>query len=116
MDLKIYLINQEKRLELSSLDAVLHRQQEQKLHYWIDVQNPDATGLTELLSPLDPHPLVMERCLDRTTSSGVSPYENIVLIQLPERTAWDDLGRSLLSILCLSRLIITLHTRIVPAL
>ena len=116
MDTKTYLINQDKRLEPSSLDAVLHRQQERKLHYWIDVQNPDATGLAELLSPLEPHPLVMERCLDRTTYSGVSPYENIVLIQLPERTAWDDLGRSLLSILCLPRLIITLHTRIVPAL
>lgn len=44
MESKIYLINQDKRLESSSLDAVLHRQQERKLHYWMDVQNPDATG------------------------------------------------------------------------
>jgi len=116
MESKIYLINQDKRLESSSLDAVLHRQQERKLHYWIDVKNPDATGLTELLSPFEPHPLVMERCLDRDTSSGISPYENIVLIQLPERIAWDDQARSLMSILCLPQLIITLHTRTVSVL
>lgn len=75
--------------------------------FWIDVQDPESAGLSELLAPLALHPLILESCLDSTPRSRVAAHQKAMLIDLPTLRTWDDQAPSALSIVVLHGGVVT---------
>lgn len=109
MDVRVYSISQDKQLDTASIADFRQHRDDQQAYFWIDVLDPNPVKLTELLSSLALHPLIIDRCLDPEASALVAPYPETVFVHFPTMTSWDDLGRSFLSGLCLPRAIITIH-------
>jgi len=109
MDVRVRRIHPDKRSEISSFEEFLRHRQESEDSFWIDITAPSSAELNELLSPLELHPLILERCVDAAASSGVLHVGNCVLVQLALQANWDDPERRLISIACLPRSILTVH-------
>jgi len=111
MDVRVRRIHPDKRSKISSFDEFLRYRKESEGSFWIDVTAPSSAELMELLSPLEFHPLILERCGDAAASSGVLHVGNCVLVQCALQTKWDDPERRLISIVCLPSSIITVHAQ-----
>ena len=109
MDVGVRRIHPDKRSEISSFEEFLRHRQESEDTFWIDITAPSSAELNELLSPLELHPLILERCVDAAASSGLLHVGNCVLVQLALQVNWDDPERRLISIVCLQRSIVTVH-------
>jgi Mg2+ and Co2+ transporter CorA len=116
MEKKVYHLNENRYLEASSVPAILASHIDGESLHWFDIAKPDSVALTEFLSPLQLHPLVLEGCLDMEAGSRIAPYERSLFIRLPTQFAWDNPTQSFLSIICLPSSIITIHEASVPAL
>ena len=116
MDLKVLQLNENRYLEPSSVSTILASHIDGESHYWFDVAQPDPVALTEFLSPLPLHPLILEGCLDMETGSRIAPYKQTLFIKLSSQLAWDNPAQPFLSIICLPSSIITIHESSVPAL
>ena len=116
MDLKVFHLNENRYLEPSSVSTIFTSHLDGESLHWFDIAQPDPAALTEFLSPLQLHPLVLEGCLDMEAGSRIAPYERALFIKLPTQLAWDNLTQSFLSIICLPSSIITIHESSIPAL
>lgn len=116
MNLKVFRLNKNRHLGTSSVSAFYASQADGETLYWVDIAQPGPTALTEVLSPLQLHSLILEGCLEPTAGSHVAPYERALFIKLPAQLAWDNVNRFFLSIICLPRSIITIHDSSIPAL
>jgi len=116
MDLKVFHLNENRYLEPSSVSTIFASHLDGESLHWFDIAQPDPAALTEFLSPLQLHPLVLEGCLDMEAGSRIAPYERALFIKLPTQLAWDSPNQSFLSIICLPSSIITIHESSVPAL
>lgn len=114
MDLKVFLLNENKHLEPSSRTTFLDTFRDGKSYYWVDIQNPNSASLEEFLSLLELHPLVLEGCLDPAGTSRVAPYQQSIFIKFPVHLGWDIPGQSHLVIICLPQAVITVHERSIP--
>jgi len=109
MDVRVRRVHPDKRSEISLFEEFLRHRQESEDAFWIDVAGPSSAELKQLLSPLELHPLILERCVDAAASSGVFHVGNCVLVQLALQANWEDPERQLISIVCLPRSIVTVH-------
>jgi Mg2+ and Co2+ transporter CorA len=50
---------------------------------WFDIENPEPNELRKLLTPLDLHPIVLDRCLGKKNIPGVISFESEILVELP---------------------------------
>jgi zinc transporter len=50
---------------------------------WFDIEDMQPDELTRFLSPLNLHPTMLSRCLDRSDTPGVITYGKSVLIEYP---------------------------------
>ena len=116
MDKKVYYLNENGYLIASSVPKILNSHIDGESLQWFDIAQPEQVALTEFLSPLKLHPLVLEGCLDTEGGSRIVPYEQTLFIRLPTQLAWDNPAQSFLSIICLPSSIITIHEAAVPAL
>lgn len=116
MQVNVYSISQAKQLEPASLEDFEQHRNEPDRYYLVDVFEPDAKRLTDLLRQLSAHPLIAERCMDPKTTATVSPHRNLVFVQFPVLKSWNDFERSLLSVICFPRAIFTVRQTSVPAL
>ena len=116
MNLKVFYLNENKYLELSSQKSFLDSCRDGKSHYWIDVERPDPTSFVEFLSSQELHPLILEGCLEPVMTSHVAPYQQSLFIKLSTQLDWDSANQSFLSIICLPQAIITVHEESIPAL
>ena len=116
MNLQVFLLNESRNLETSSLEAFHATNTDGKSHYWIDIEHPDQAALSDFLYPLKLHPLIVEECLDLTATSRIAPYEHSLFIRLPVQLCWDIPYESFLSIICLSQTIISIHESTITAL
>ena len=116
MDLKVFRLNENRYLEPSSVSTILASHIDGESRHWFDIAQPDPAALTEFLSPLQLHPLVLEGCLDMEAGSRMAPYARALFIKLPAQLAWDNPTQSFLSIICLPSSIITIHKSSIPAL
>lgn len=116
MNLRVRRILADKRSQTSSFEEFLRDRDESEEFFWIDVEAPSSAELIELLSPLELHPLVLERCVGSVDSSGVLHLGNCVLVQFALQMKWDDCARRPISIICLPKSIVTLHAECLPLL
>ena len=99
MKVTAYQVTDDRHLASAEADAViLSKAADARPTFWIDVQDPESTGLSELLTPLALHPLILESCLDSTPRSRVAAHQKAMLLDLPTLRTWDDQAPSALSI------------------
>ncbi len=115
MKLKVFRLNAGRYLERSTVEEFLSSHGAGGTVFWVDVTGPEPDSLTELLSPLKLHPLIIEGCLDPSVGSRIAPYRRSLFIKLLTRP--DDAGalQSFLSIICLPRIVVTVHESPIPA-
>lgn len=116
MDKKVFVLNDQKKLEISTAEAFFSSERKNSEIYWADVQAPDPKALSEFLAPLRLHPLILEGCLEPTANSRIESFEGALFVQLPTRTRWDDSYHFTLSLICLPGSLITIHATEMPAL
>jgi len=102
------------QLEAASLEEFHRRDRSPESCFWIDVVEPMSAELTQLLGPMQLHPLILERCLDPGAASGVLLFEDHLLVQVAFQETWEDLLRRMLSIICLPGAIVTVHSERPP--
>ena len=90
-------------------DFLAHRSDRSRL-FTIDIVGSDTVSLNNLLSAIDMSPLIVERCLDPDTVSGVHVYDELLAVQLPVAENWQASSHPKLSILCFSNALITICT------
>ena len=116
MDLKVFQLNENRYLEPATASILPASHGDGENIHWFDINQPAAAALTEFLSPLQLHPLILEGCLDIETASRIAPYGQALFIKLPVQLAWDSPNHLFLSIICLPASIITIHESAIPAL
>lgn len=115
MVLKTFLLNENRHLEPSSIEAFLASREDGK-PYWVDITAPGLADLEGLFSSFDVHPLILETCLDATAGYRIAPYKHSLFIRMPTQLVWDNTEQSFLSIICLPSAIITIHETPIPTL
>jgi magnesium transporter len=83
---------------------------------WFDVEEATPEELRRFLTPLDLHPVMMNRCLDLENTPGVVSYDRTVLLEFPSALNLDTLDPSYLTIVLQSPVLVTIRTGPVPAL
>lgn len=116
MNRKFFCLNDKKYLERSSATAFFAMRPDSKTVYWVDITQPDPASLTEFLSPLQLHPLILDECLDPAAGSHIAPYEESLFVRLLIQPGRDNRSQSYLSIICLPHSVITVHDSPVAAL
>ena len=91
-------------------DFMAHRNDAERL-FRVNLTIQDPAALSELLGAIHPSPLVVERCLDSHSISGIHVYDNMLALQLPVADDWEASIHPKLTILCLSNALITVRTR-----
>ena len=95
MHLNVFRLNKKRYLEKSSVSEFVTAPAEDEAPYWVDIAQPDPPALSELLSPLQLHPLILEGCLDPEAASRIAPYERALFIKLPIQLGWDKTNKRL---------------------
>ena len=83
---------------------------------WMDVQTKSKEELADLMKPLALHPLAIDACLDDSPVSRVVAYGDSLVIVLPSHVAWNAEDRVYLIVVCLPRLLVTIHKEPMPVL
>ena len=83
---------------------------------WIDLGDRDPNTLRLLLESIGAHPLAIEACLDLHPASLFAAYGKSLFLALPIHATWDSEHRTFLWIICLPRIIVTVHETQLPAL
>jgi len=77
--------------------------------YWINIAGLDGKSLRRQLDELHANPIILTRCLDADTLSGVFLYDELLAIQLPVPDNWETSSHPTWTILCLPRALITIR-------
>ncbi len=90
-------------------DFLAHRNDTKRL-FRVDISTQESASLNNIINVIHKNPLVVERCLDPDSVSGVYAYNNMLSLQLPIAEDWQASAHPKLSILCLSNALITIRT------
>lgn len=115
MKLQVFQIGEDRTLTAASVMPLSQALKDSRLQFWVDVEDADSNDLANTLSSFDLHPLALEACLDTAPRSGFGAYGDSLVIELPTHVAYDA-PRSYLSIVCLRRVVVTIHQRTIPSL
>ncbi len=81
---------------------------------WFDVEEATREELHSFLTPLDLHPIMLNRCLDSANTPGVVSYDRAVLLEFPAALNLDSLDPSYLTIVLQSPVLVTIRSGPMP--
>jgi len=61
---------------------------------WYDIQDTEIDELQRFLSVLDLHPLMLDRCLDKSSTPGVISFGGTVMLEYPVSSNFDEFEQS----------------------
>ncbi len=82
---------------------------------WFDVEEATPEELKNFLAPLDLHPVMINRCLDSTSTPGVVSYDRALLLEFPAALNLNTLEPSYLTILLQNPVLVTIRAGPIPA-
>ena len=94
----------------SDWNSFLAHRNDAKRLFRVGLSVQDPATLKALISAIHPNPLIIERCLDSESVSGVHVYDNMLAIQLPVAGDWETSIHPKLTILCFSNALIIIRT------
>jgi len=98
MNMKVFLLNKSKHLEISSQRTFFESFQDGKSYYWIDVEEPEPASLKDFLKPLGLHSIILEECLESVGTSRVDLFVQSLFIKFSVQLTWDTLEQPFLEI------------------
>ena len=116
MKVNAYRIGKDNSLKCITSDQATQDLSNAASRLWIDIEQPSVDDLSDLLAPLDLHPLVFESCLESAASPPLAPYEKCLFIRFPIHKEFDSSEISFLCIIVLNNAIVTVHRSPLPAL
>jgi len=81
---------------------------------WFDVEEATPEELKSFLAPLDLHPVIINRCLDATSTPGVISYDRALLLEFPAALNLNTLDPSYLTIILQSPMLVTIRAGPIP--
>ena len=114
--MRVYRLNDDRRLESSTTEALFAAEADGRSVFWVDVDAAGLASLGGLLTRLQLHPLVLDGCLDPGASPSVASYPRSLFVRVPIQQRWDDPANDYLALICLRRVLITVHAGEAPAL
>jgi Mg2+ and Co2+ transporter CorA len=84
--------------------------------YWVHIDDTTPTELGDLLTQLDLHPLLRDRCLDQVINPGVFSYNHSILMEYPAAFDRNAADPAYLTILLKSPFLITVQHGSMPTL
>ena len=92
----------------SDWDGFLINRNDTKRLFRVNISAREPAPLNSVIHAIHENPLVVERCLDPDSVSGVYIYNDMLSLQLPVAQDWQDSVHSKLSILCFPNALITI--------
>ena len=83
---------------------------------WYDIQDAEIDELQRFLSVLDLHPLMLNRCLDKSSTPGVISFGETVMLEYPVSTNHFGFEPSYISIILQYPILITIRHNTCPVL
>jgi magnesium transporter len=109
MQAQAYRITENRRLESVPPERVSDDWKAGDLSYWLDIQGSGKDALEHYLGGIEINEIIVQLVEDAGNAAQVIPTENEVFFDLPVHTEADDDAAGHLTVLCLPRLLITLH-------
>ncbi len=115
MNIKYFHIRETKLLEPVPVDRLAWTDLQDQPLGWLDLEAFQPEELRQFLEPFNLHPLVLEDCLQPEDDPSVASHEKALFIQFPTPFGLDEARPPYLSIVCLPRLLVTVHQDSIPA-
>jgi len=116
METRIFKLNTEGFLEHNSQVDIVKRYPPDDAKIWVDIRRTGSDDLKTFLTELKLHPLAVKACLEVLPKCRFGAYGQSLFIGLPLLISCDDRDRTFLSVLCLPRMLITIHETKIPVL
>ena len=112
-----YRIAENKRLVSMPPEQVSDERQASDECFWIDIQGSCHEALEHHLGEIKVNPILMQLCEEEDPEiARVIPTDEAIFFGLPVSTGADDEPIGYLAVMCLPRLLITLHPQPLPSL
>ena len=82
---------------------------------WFDIEDVEPEEIRKFLTPLNLHPLILDRCVDSADVPGVISYGKAVLLEFPAAFDHEAENQSYVTFVLLSPVLVTIRHGIVPA-
>ena len=109
MKIKGYLLNTGKLQEQPVLEGNLQTSLKESVDSWFDVQDSNPDELRKFLTPLDLHPLQLNRCLDSVNDPGVVSFGKSLIMEFPATFVRGSTDLSYLTILLQDHVLVTVR-------
>jgi len=109
MQAQAYRITENRRLESVPPERVSGDWKAGDSSYWMDLQGSSKDALEHYLGDVEVNEIIVQLLEDAGNTTQVIPAEDAVFFDLPVHARADDDSTGHLTVLCLPRLLITLH-------
>ena len=116
MQAKAYHITENRRLETVPPERVSDDWKAGDASYWLDIQGSGKDALEHYLGGIEINEIIVRLVEDAGNAAQVIPTEDAIFFDLPVHAGADDDSTGHLTVLCLPRLLITLHEQPVGSL
>jgi Mg2+ and Co2+ transporter CorA len=82
---------------------------------WFDIEDAQPEEIRQFLTPLNLHPLILDRCVDQADVPGVISYDKAVLQEFPMAFNQEPENQAYLTFVLQSPVLVTIHHGIMPA-
>ena len=82
---------------------------------WFDIEGAEPEELRQFLTPLNLHPLILDRCLDLADVPGVISYNQAVLLEFPAGFDREVESQAYLTFVLQSPVLVTIRHGLIPA-
>jgi Mg2+ and Co2+ transporter CorA len=82
---------------------------------WFDIEEAEPEDLRRFLTPLNLHPLILDRCLDLANIPGVISYGQAVHLEFPAASDLESDGQAYLTFVLTSPVLVTIRHGPMPA-
>ena len=82
---------------------------------WFDIEDAEPEEIRNFLTPLNLHPLILDRCLDAADVPGVISYDKAVLLEFPIAFDPESENQAYLTFVLQSPVLVTIRHGVMPA-
>jgi magnesium transporter len=82
---------------------------------WFDVEDAEPDEIKKFLTPLNLHPLILDRCVDQADVPGVISYDKAVLLEFPIAFNQESENQAYMTFVLQSPVLVTIRHGVMPA-
>jgi len=109
LKLRVYRITENGQIVASDWEHFLADYGNDERLYWVDILSANELKLGELFNDINLDPIILERCMDAESVSGVFSYEKLLILQMPIASDWGSCAHVKFTIMCCRSALIIVH-------